>query len=352
MSSTGRAVGVFAAVSVLFGGTFVAAKSGLAYFPPLLFVSLRFDVAAVGMVAFVALTRSRAELLPRTRGDVAGVLATGVFSVCLANALLFVGQRSASSGVAAVVFSLNPILTPVFAGVLLGDERLSRRGVLGLLVGLLGVALVVDPSPASLLAGGFGKALFLAAAASAALGSVLVRRADGDLSSAVRTTWGVLVGAALTHVLSLATGESLAAVSWTPRAVLALGYVGVFAGTVAYVGYFALLDGRGAIRANLVYYLTPVVAALGGWALLGESVSALTLAGFLVVFVGFAVIGSASVDVRDVLPGGLPSVRPTVSRPMASRDAGRRDQTTAGTSSHSRGSSSASSSPTRAAEAD
>jgi len=62
----------FALSSLFFGGTFVAAKAGLAYFPPLLFVALRFDIAAVVMLAYVGLTSSRSELLPRTRGDVRG----------------------------------------------------------------------------------------------------------------------------------------------------------------------------------------------------------------------------------------------------------------------------------------
>jgi len=83
--------------------------------------------------------------------------------------------------------------------------------------------------------------------------------------------------------------------------VAAVLYVGVFAGAVAYIAYFGLLDTTGAIRANLVFYGVPAVATLGGWALLGETVTSLTLLGFLTVFAGFAVIGSESVAVRDLL---------------------------------------------------
>ena len=108
----------FAAASILFGGTFVAAKAGLAYFPPLLFVAFRFDVAAVALAAYAVLTSSRDDLLPRSRGDLVGILATGILSIGLTNALLFVGQQHATSAVASIVFSLNPILTPVFAALL------------------------------------------------------------------------------------------------------------------------------------------------------------------------------------------------------------------------------------------
>ncbi|QLH79422.1 DMT family transporter [Halosimplex rubrum] len=304
-----RTVAAFLATSVLFGGTFVAAKAGLAHFPPLLFVALRFDVAAVALFAFVALTRSREQLVPRTRGDLGGIVATGLFAIGLTNALLFVGQQYVTSGVGAIIASLNPILTPVFAAVLLADERLSARGAVGMALGLLGVGLVASPDPAALLSGGvFGEAVLLVSAVCGALGSVLIRRADADLDSTVRVAWGLPLAALVTHALSLGAGESVAAVSWNAEALLALGYVAVFAGALAYIAYFGLIDSVGAIRANLAFYVVPLVATLGGWALLGETISGLAVAGFLVVFAGFAVIGSESFarpGLRDTLPGRL-----------------------------------------------
>ncbi|QLG62953.1 DMT family transporter [Halorarum salinum] len=301
-----RSLAFFAVTAVLFGGTFVAAKAGLDYFPPLLFVAFRFDVAAVALAGYALLTASREDLLPRTRGDAVGILATGLLVIGAANALLFVGQQYATSAVGSIVFSLNPILTPVFAAVALSDERLSARGSAGMLLGLVGVGLVVSPDPANLLGGGVvGKALLFAGATCGALGSVLIRRADGTLSSTVRTAWGLPFGALLCHLLSLSAGETTAAITWAPEAIVALGYVGVFAGAVAYITYFSLIDEAGAIRANLVFYVVPVVATLGGWALLGESISPLAIAGFLTIFSGFAVLGSESIDVRSALPALL-----------------------------------------------
>jgi drug/metabolite transporter (DMT)-like permease len=293
----GRTLALFLATSVLFGGTFVGAKAGLAYFPPLLFVALRFDIAALALVGYVIVTRSRDDLVPRTRDDAAAILATGLLTIGSTNALLFAGQGYVTSGVASIVSSLNPILTSAFAAVLLADERLSGRGAVGMGLGLVGVALVVSPDPANVLAGGVvGKTLLFAGAVTGALGAVLVRRADGDLGSTVTTAWGLPFAALLGHGLSLATGESVGAVDWEPEAVLALAFVALLSGAVVYITYFGLLESVGAIRANLVFYATPVVATVGGWALLGETVPTLALAGFLTIFAGFVVVGSESVD--------------------------------------------------------
>jgi drug/metabolite transporter (DMT)-like permease len=301
-----RTLTLFVLSSVFFGGTFVAAKAGLEYFPPLLFVALRFDIAAVVMIAYAAFRYSPAELKPRTTGDVVGILATGGLVIGLANSLLFVGQQYATSAVGAIVFSLNPILTPVFAALLLSNERLSARGAVGMGLGLVGVILVVSPDPA-MLAGGdaFGRAILFAGAASAALGAVLIRRVDATLSSGARIAWGLPLAAALSHGFSLASGESAAAITWSAGAIAALAYVSVFAGVFAYLAYFALLDETGAIEANLVFYAVPVVSTIGGWAILGEQLAPLAIVGFLTIFAGFALLGSESVDVRGRLPSGV-----------------------------------------------
>jgi drug/metabolite transporter (DMT)-like permease len=113
------------------------------------------------------------------------------------------------------------------------------------------------------------------------------------------------VAAVLCHTLSVGTGESAAAAVWSPTAIAALLYVGIFAGAVAYIAYFGLLDTAGAIQANLIFYVVPVVSTLGGWALLGETITSTAVAGFLTIFAGFAVLGSESVDIHGLLSDGV-----------------------------------------------
>jgi len=112
------------------------------------------------------------------------------------------------------------------------------------------------------------------------------------LSSTARTAWALPVSAALLHALSVGTGEFVAAATWTASALASVVYLGVFAGALAYILHFNLLDAVGATRSSLVFYVSPVVATLGGWLLLGESLSAMTVAGFGVIVVGFGIIGS------------------------------------------------------------
>lgn len=286
-----RQVGLFVTAAVLFGGTFVAAKAGLAYLPPLLFVAVRFDIGAVVLAVYAAAALSWEDLQPRTMGDVVGIVATGGIVIGLTNTLLFVGQQYTTSGVASIVFSLNPILTPVFAAFFLSDESVSAHGVAGMGLGLVGVVLVADPAAVVAGDGWVGPVVLFGGAVASALGAVVIRRADATLSSTARTVWGVPLAAALSHSFSVAAGESLAAVTVTPTVLVTLAYVGVFSGAVAYLAYFAVIDAAGATRANLVFYAIPLVSTVGGWLLLGESISERTLVGFAIVLAGFLLVG-------------------------------------------------------------
>jgi drug/metabolite transporter (DMT)-like permease len=286
-----RSVALFLGLGCLWGGSFPAIEVGLESFPPLLFAAARYDLGGVLLLAYALSTTDRWH--PTGRADWAGVLGAGTFLIA-GNSLLFVGQQFTTGGVAAVIYSLIPILTTGLAWVLLSGERHSLVGLLGVLFGLAGVVVIARPSPETLLAPDVvGKGLVVLAAFSVALGSVLVRRSGSTLPDVTFTAWAMLVGAALLHAFSLAAGEPLAGVV-TLSGALSLVYIAVFATAVAFLVYFYLLGNYGPLEANLVSYVVPVVATLLGWAFLDERVTGWTAAGFVLILLGFVLLkGSA-----------------------------------------------------------
>lgn len=284
-----RAVVLFLALGTLWGASFPAIEIGLTSLPPVLFAALRYDVAALLLLTY-AVIATDGPVRPRTRADLLGVSAGGAFLVA-GNSLLFVGQQYTTGGVAAILYSLIPILTAFFAWRLLPAERLSRTGAAGVLIGLAGVTIVARPDPSALLeAAVVGKALVLCAAVSVALGSVLVRRADPTLGDVPFTGWAMGIGALCLHVASVAADESIADVTVTASAIGVVLYLGVFATAAAFLIYFTLLGRYGPLRSNLVSYIVPVVATLVGALLLGEVITPLTVLGFVVVFCGFLLL--------------------------------------------------------------
>lgn len=285
-----RSALLFVVLAVVWGSAFVAIKAGLDAFPPVLFAAIRYDIAAVLMVAYAGLTSD--YWLPRSRADWLTLVVEGVLIIALYNAFLFVGQQGVTSGVAAILIGMSPLFSTGFSRLLLPSERLTTLGLLGLVLGLVGVALVARPDPSRTLASqAVPSLLVLLAAVTVALGSVLVQRLDGGISSSGMVAWATVIGAGLLHAISLALpGESLAEAEFSILGVAAVLYLAVFASAIGYVVYFDLLDRLGAIHINLVSYAAPVVAALTGWLVLGERLGPLDVLGFLVIVAGFALL--------------------------------------------------------------
>ena len=306
VTSGRRTLLLFVVASLTFGTAFVGIKAGLADVPPLLFAALRYDIGAVVLLSYVYWRGGYWR--PRTRNDLVAVVVAGLFLSGLNAALLFSGQQFLTTGTAAVIFSLVPVLAPLFALALLPEERFDPTGMVGILLGVTGVAVIVGPS--SLSAAGestlLGVLLVGGAAVAAAFGSVLLRRTDRSIPGLGMTAWALLLAAVLVHGLSLLGGESPRDVTPTVRALAAVLWVGLPATAVAFPAYYGLIDRAGPVRANLISYTVPLVATGVGAVVLGEAIAARTVVGFAVVVVGFALVERR--NLRDELrrQRGLP----------------------------------------------
>ena len=291
-----RNLALFLVLAAVWGSAFMAINAGLAYFPPVLFAALRYDIAAVIMLAYAAYVVD--DPVPRGRGQWTLVAVGATLLIAAYHALLFVGEAdpAVTSAIAAVIISLSPVLTTVFARALLPSERLTLLGIAGLLVGLAGAVVLAAPDPTNLTGDGtIAKFLVFLAAAAFALGSVLTRTVDAKLPIETMEAWSMLLGALLMHAVALALGESMADVVWTAEAVIALAYLAVAASALGFLIYFDLLERLGPIEINLVSYVAPLFAALSGWIFLAEGITTTTVVGFLCICVGFALVKRAAI---------------------------------------------------------
>lgn len=282
--------GLFLLLSVLWGSSFVAIKAGLEYIPPVLFASLRYDVAGLLLLGYAALATDR--WLPRSRDDWTEILVGSVLVIAAYNIFLFVGEQGVTSGVAAILVATSPLLTTGFSRLFLPDSRLTPLGLVGLGCGFLGVVLVALPSTGTVTVDELvAPGLVFLAAVSVALGSVLIERTDGDIDTEGGVAWSFTLGAVGMHATSaVLPTEAVGDLSLTVEAVVALAYLSILASVVGYVIYFRLLDRLGAVDINLVSYVAPVVAALVGWLLLGEQLDPLTVLGFGIIATGFGLL--------------------------------------------------------------
>jgi drug/metabolite transporter (DMT)-like permease len=302
-----RDFGLFLTLAAVWGSAFMAIKAGLAYVPPVLFAAIRYDVAGVLMLGYAAWAVD--DPVPRGRGEWALVAVGSTLLIAGYHVLLFLGESdpAVTSAAAAVIVSLSPVLTTAFARALLPTERLTAVGTVGLLCGLLGVAVLARPDPDALVTGGVvAKLLVFGAAAAFALGSVLTRRVDAELPVETMEAWSMLGGALLMHLVSAGLGESVGDVTLSTTALLSLAYLALASSALGFLIYFHLLDRLGAVEINLVSYVAPVFAALAGWLFLRERLAPATAGGFLLIVLGFLLVK------RRAIRAELPRLRAAI----------------------------------------
>jgi drug/metabolite transporter (DMT)-like permease len=281
------ATALFATLATMWGLSFPAITVGLDYIPPLLFAAFRYDVAAVLLLGYAVLTTD--SWRPVGRNNAEAIVGGGLFLVA-GNGLLFIGQQTVPSGVAAILQALVPIATALWALGLL-SERLSVTGAIGVALGFLGIGLIVQPDPQNLLAGDTpGRLIIIGQVVSVALGGVLVQRAGPTMERVALTGWSMLLGGLTLHLASFGIGEIPTESVTAPTALGAIVYLGVFSTAMAFLIYYTLLEERGAFETSLVAYLVPIVATVAGVFILGETISPLSIAGFVVVFIGFGLL--------------------------------------------------------------
>nr|WP_052000149.1 DMT family transporter [Caenispirillum salinarum] len=276
---------------LLWSTGFIGAKFGLPYVEPFTFLAVRFLLALVLLAPLAWAARAAWPKSPAALGHQA-VTGTLVHAVYLGGVFWAI-DHGLSAGVAALIVGLQPLLTAVAVGPLLG-ERVSARQWLGLVLGLTGVAMVVGEKLG--FAGTAGLAglepIALTGAVLALLGitagTLYQKRFGGSTDLRAATFVQYAAAAVVMGVASLAleTGE----IQWTGEFVFALGWLTLVLSLGAISLLMTLIRLGEAARVASLFYLVPPVTAVTAWALFGETLGALALAGMAVAVVGVALV--------------------------------------------------------------
>lgn len=268
---------------------YIGAKLSAPYSEPLSFLTLRFAIVAAILALVVAVLRLPWPS-PRQAGNalVAGILIQGVYL----GGVFWAIENGMPAGVAALIVGLQPITTALLARPVLG-EPIAVRHWLGLVLGLVGLAMVVAPkleftgygiTPVTVLA-------VFVSMASISAGSVWQKRTGGGLDTRVDGVLQFTAGCAVV-ALAAAFTESFE-FQWTGELVFALAWLVLALSIGAITLYLILLRQGQASRVAALFYLVPAVAAFLGWLLFGETLDLVQLAGMAVAVAAVALVSAA-----------------------------------------------------------
>jgi drug/metabolite transporter (DMT)-like permease len=302
----------FALVYVFWGSTYLAIGiTDGAGIPPFVMCAVRFLIAGPLMLVACALLGRRVRISPWESVRLAAV---GILLLVTANGGLVWAEQYVPTGFAALIIAATPIWFLVLESFVFRGDRLSPPGILGVALGVIGIAVLVWPKLAHRDSLGpmqlIGSMVLLLSSFTWAVGSVLSRKWKMKVDPIVATGWQMLF-AGLTHcVLVLVTGQYQRAV-FNRRGVLAMLYLIVFGSWIGYTAYVWLLKHVPTPKVSTYAYVNPIVAVILGVIVLHERFDQFMLAGSVVIIAAVVLVTTAKVHSPEELQHageGLPEL--------------------------------------------
>jgi drug/metabolite transporter (DMT)-like permease len=308
--STGMTLLAFGIIYFVWGSTFLAIRIGVLAVPPLLFAAMRFLLAGLALYAW---TLFRGERVENARQWLSALLLGFLIFVGDYGCLFWAEQRVAS-GVAAVLLATIPAFMALSEIAFLRTQRLTLRLALALLVGLCGVAVLVNrtlkmgDAPVDRA----GAIAIIIGAGCWSVASVLTRKLPLPPSKSVSSGAQMLLGGVMLLLAAAARGELR---GFHPAAVpleawLALVYLIVFGSIIGFTAYLWLIHYQSPTKVGTYAYVNPVVAVLLGYLAGGEPLGARTAVGALCVLASVVLITTARAAQPSSLAGPDPVAEP------------------------------------------
>ena len=307
-------VTAFALVYVLWGSTYLAIRLAVDHLTPLLMGGLRFTTAGVLMLGYRA---ARGHRITVPRRDLIRLAIIGTLLLVTANVVLGWAETYIPTGLAALFIAVTPLWFLILERMSHSTARQSRRGLAGIELGVLGVAILLWPDISGHANFGkrqlFGSLLVLFSSVSWASGSILTKRWHMAVDPYTASGWQMLIAGLLSGTLALLIGDTHRA-TWEASSLWAVVYL-VFAGSlIGFTAYVWLLRNVVISKVATYAYVNPIIALLIGCTLHGEKMDGYMLAGSVVVIVSVILVTGAKVrhasvekealDLEPVEPSG------------------------------------------------
>ena len=279
----------FTAVYIIWGSTYLAIRVGVQQLPPALFAGTRFVIAGILLALYA---RGKGQKFPVHGREWRTIAVTGLFMLVGANGLVVWGEQWVPSNQAALIVATTALWLAGFGTLGAHGQKLGPRTVLGLAVGFFGVAMLMMPERGFSLEHFGAQLAVLAACPLWAAGSMVAKRGHLTTPPLMVAAMQSLVAGLVFCGFGLAAGEAVRW-SWSSPAMAALAYLIVFGSCFAYAAYVWLLHEVSPAALGTYAYINPLVAVVLGWLVLRETLSAMQMAGTVVILIGVMLVSIA-----------------------------------------------------------
>jgi drug/metabolite transporter (DMT)-like permease len=264
-------------------------------------ITSRMILGVLGGLLVVGLFNIR---LPWHKAARATYLAAGL-GMFFAMTSVYWSAQFIPSGWMSVIFGLAPIITGVMATFWLAEQALTTSRVIGMLLGLAGLAIMLLGSQQLGQHAVYGIAGMVFSVTAYSASAIVVKRIAADIPALATTIGALSVTVPLLLLVYISTGASLPAMV-PPRAAISIIYLGLVGSVLGFAMYYYVLRQVAATRVALITLITPVVALVLGHVLNGEALQTEALTGCATILSGLVLFEfgqKAGKRVRDIMIG-------------------------------------------------
>ena len=280
-----RDLAIFVTLSFMWSLSFIFYRIGVPEFGSLAFASLRVVLAGLTMLVFVLISKKNRQGI---RENWKALTLVGMFSAAIPFILFAFSARSVNAGVLAVLNASVPMMSGFIASVFFKD-RLSKKQILGLVIGVIGVVILMSENlfgeqSAESGAGLLPMAYALLACVGYAAGANITRNYLEKVSPVAITAGSLIIASVImlpVAIYEFPYGKSISLTAW-----VAVICIGVFSTAIALIFMNQLIKSIGPVRATSITLVIPIFAIIFGYLLLGEALDTPAIIGSMVILFG------------------------------------------------------------------
>jgi drug/metabolite transporter (DMT)-like permease len=276
-------------LGLMWGTSYAFIKLGVETLPTFTLIATRLLIGFLLLATVVAVAR---EPLPRGPRVYFNLLIMAVINIVIPFTLITTAEQSVPSAIAAIINGAVPLVVILLAAFTFHDEPITLNRLAGLLVGYAGVIVIVYPGLAASTGSEIsGELALVGSTISYGIGAVFARAKMRGLRPMIPAVFQVGFALVIISVLAFINERPLD-VAWTPNAVIAVVWLGIFGSGLAYLANFRLLVRIGATRTSILAYFLPIVGIVSGALMFGETIDSYVVIGTAMVIGGVALVNS------------------------------------------------------------
>jgi len=284
-----RLIFALGAVGVIWGTTFLGIRVAVETIPPWFVTSIRQGLAGLIMMTILLFKK---ELKWIGWENLKQQLVPSVLMIVVANGFTTIAEQTLPSGLASVISALSPIL--IFLGsILFGLQKISLRGLVGVIIGFSGVVFIFKDGLASFLDPDYKTGMiFMGIAILAWAAGTIYTKTHAVKSSNIilNLFYQFTMASAIQLVLASIFSPNPDVSSWSSRSIFSALYLSVFGSVIAFFCYNYALKHVTAVQVSILSYINTIIAVFLGWLLLDEIITVDFLIATVLIIVGVFIV--------------------------------------------------------------